>query len=835
MLSASAVQLTPAKVAPAKKAEFVSFSKSDKAVVAKKAAAKMVVAQKNGKVLNKTAKSPMMPQSKAAKAHKAPKATAETIDLTFDNSSAPSFEYYPESGDWYLGWIDVTNTYIIRLDYVVGLEGKFGHYTIDDLDLDYSYFSDYSSGARVDLMYTDADFTMKDEGDGAWSLSGYVVCEDGNTYNLSGYYEMPEGETYDVELTELVSAQYYDLDFDWYIKVANSEYSFTLDFVSESGMFAGEYTSEDALLNYCEIATLEGSEGVTSLELSIVTTEAVEALEIPVAFEMTGTILSDMGNTYNIHLLVTAPLEPKQVINANVECVDFEWPTCDYPGVAGMFIFMDTDVPSRAFQVAVAAPAGEFAVGDGIVKEYTGMVDYSTLMPYMIDNGTVTVSMDVEKMVLVVKAEMVCADTIQYNFTSEIPVELAGQKTLSFDNLNVDDSWASWFGVYFFDAENEEAAISGDFMADNLEDYEFGDGEIACTVYTEEAGEVYSMVFTYAHVYNNGKNLDMTFIGEDMVLYTVNAKFTKPEPVDDIEITLGELELTDLRDGMGAWQLSGTDLDETIWASVVVYSSTLEGSYTMDDMGDLISYNKFELMDEETGALIESAPLYELYKNIAVTVEDLGDGWSQMHIEVEGQYGVHRAKLHLTSAPFNPDDVPGNEYDMQEDIEAEYATEDITEFEVDGEEGYAYVRVVKDDEMFAVLFYVEEGATELAAGTYEINDSYEAGSAQSGGISGNSVYPTFWATTDEEGYLNVPLFFCVEGTVEVSYDEAGALQLVVEATNTWGNTASILVNAPEPQGVENTNAAVKATKMVKNGHLVIKKNGVEYNAMGAQL
>lgn len=836
VLSASAVQLTPAMVAPAKKAEFVSLSKTDKAVVAKKAAAQMAVAQRNGKVLNKSAKAPMMLHSAATKAHKAPKATAETIDLKFDNSGDPSFEYYAADGDWYIGWPDVTKKYIVRFDYLVGFEGKFGSYTIADLDLDYSFMSDYTSGARKDLMYTDAAFTVKDEGNNAWSLSGYVVCENGNTYNLSGYYEMLEGETYDVELTDLTSAEYYSVDNDWYFTVANSEYSFTLDLVSETGMFAGEYITEDAILNYCEISTpyAEDPESVKELEISIVTKETAAPGELPTAYELTGAILSNKGNTYNIHLVVTAPLEPKRVVNANVECVDFEWPNCDYPGVAGMFIFTDTDVPTRAFQVAVADPVGEFTRGNGIVREYTGMVDYSTLMPYMIDNGSVSVSFNVEKMVLVVKAEMVCTDTIQYNFTSEIPVELAGVKTLSFDNLSIDDSWASWFGVYFFDAENEEAAISGDFAAPSLDDYEFASNEIECTVYTEEAGEVYSLIMTYAHIYNDGKNLDITFIGEDMVLYTVNAKFTIPEPVDNVEISLGDLELNDLRANMGAWQLSGYAPDSSIWVSVVIGSKELEGSYTMDDVAAFLDYNEFAIMEE--GELIDEAPLYELYKNIVVTAEPIdGSKEVKLHVEIEGHYGTHNAKLHLTSAPVDPDAKEGDEYDMQEDIEAEYAAEDITEFEVDGEEGYAYVRVTKDDELFAMLIYVDEGATELAAGTYEINDTYEPGSVQPGEISGSSVYPTFWGTLTEEGKINVPLFFLVEGTVEVSYDEAGELQLVVEATNTWGNTASIRVNAPKPQGVENVNAAVKAMKMVKNGNLVIKKNGVEYNVLGAQL
>lgn len=46
----------------------------------------------------------------------------------------------------------------------------------------------------------------------------------------------------------------------------------------------------------------------------------------------------------------------------------------------------------------------------------------------------------------------------------------------------------------------------------------------------------------------------------------------------------------------------------------------------------------------------------------------------------------------------------------------------------------------------------------------------------------------------------------------------------------------ISVEVPgEEQGINNTNASVKAEKFFRNGQLIIRKNGVEYNAIGAQL
>ncbi len=202
-------------------------------------------------------------------------------------------------------------------------------------------------------------------------------------------------------------------------------------------------------------------------------------------------------------------------------------------------------------------------------------------------------------------------------------------------------------------------------------------------------------------------------------------------------------------------------------------------------------------------------------------------------ISVDPETGDCGADL-VTTTFTTLDGVIGDEYDMQEDVDVEYATADLVSFEVDGEEGYAYVRIEKDDEMFATLIYVEEGAIDLAAGTYPINDTYEPGTAQSGAISGNSIYPTFWATVDAEGYVNVPLFFCVDGSVVVSYDVAGELVLEVNATNTWGNALHLTLNKPAT-AIENVEAGAKAIKAIKNGHLVIEKNGVKFNEQGLKL
>ena len=75
-------------------------------------------------------------------------------------------------------------------------------------------------------------------------------------------------------------------------------------------------------------------------------------------------------------------------------------------------------------------------------------------------------------------------------------------------------------------------------------------------------------------------------------------------------------------------------------------------------------------------------------------------------------------------------------------------------------------------------------------------------------------------------------------------DEQGYVWKVLEYTSQGGDVEIkefaggyriSKIQVGSAQGIENTNAAAKATKIFENGQLVIIKNGVRYNALGAQL
>lgn len=78
------------------------------------------------------------------------------------------------------------------------------------------------------------------------------------------------------------------------------------------------------------------------------------------------------------------------------------------------------------------------------------------------------------------------------------------------------------------------------------------------------------------------------------------------------------------------------------------------------------------------------------------------------------------------------------------------------------------------------------------------------------------------AGADEQGYVwKVLEFESLGGDVEIKEFDGGYRINKIEIGAT--------------QGINNTNVAVKAEKFYRDGQLIIRKNGVEYNALGAQL
>lgn len=73
------------------------------------------------------------------------------------------------------------------------------------------------------------------------------------------------------------------------------------------------------------------------------------------------------------------------------------------------------------------------------------------------------------------------------------------------------------------------------------------------------------------------------------------------------------------------------------------------------------------------------------------------------------------------------------------------------------------------------------------------------------------------------------------GYIDLAAGSYDAGDVVIKLITNTSNIFGVGIEKLQGQGVENVNASVKAVKTFENGQLVIIKNGVKYNALGAQL
>lgn len=103
-------------------------------------------------------------------------------------------------------------------------------------------------------------------------------------------------------------------------------------------------------------------------------------------------------------------------------------------------------------------------------------------------------------------------------------------------------------------------------------------------------------------------------------------------------------------------------------------------------------------------------------------------------------------------------------------------------------------------------------------------------------IDADAVETTIEGDEGPETVKIFPVYSCnvKAGAIELSYGQLGTGSTAEDAKAGGINIYAIIFEGAS-QGVENAAAAVKAEKFYRNGQLIIRKNGVEYNALGAQL
>ncbi len=393
-------------------------------------------------------------------------------------------------------------------------------------------------------------------------------------------------------------------------------------------------------------------------------------------------------------------------------------------------------------------------------------------------------------------------------------------------NLEVDDSYASWYQVVFLDASDADVAISLTLNATAagsglVGTYTIGvDANGTITDADDNETTLYSGTFTVA--YNAGEyTVTGSVLGMNSTQYTLNLSYVKPTATSQETLNgTGYLYLEEYN-GNNYWEALAKNADGTRYISLLAFADAPAGSYATDDLYASYCYaGKFENGDTIWYNMIDAN------FTIAVTGETATLNGTFLAQNENNSADVVEFTLNLTLAVVDETGGTGSEYDSEEAFKQMFPS-----YEVDDQYLAKYnvliVSAQKEDNSYISLeFNVEAGATELAAGVYSITDTYTTGTVSYGYIDGY-IYGSFAGIQNASGQITIPLWLLFDGTVTV-YDNG---VITVNAINTKGSQIECQLGQ-WPEGVENTEAEVVATKRIVNGQLVIEKNGVKYNAVG---
>lgn len=617
-------------------------------------------------------------------------------------------------------------------------------------------------------------------------------------------------ENYDVTIEDYAE-NFYSTDNDVWVKLYDADENvYYFDVVVAEGtneLALGQtYTLADMIANYSYMRGADGKMAYASASLTKTVTmyEEQELVHFAAAFTDT------LGNNYTLtydqapFIITGDTIDVVFTTNANKPIYS--------QGMCQMRAADDDNDIAFTFTCAEGAPAGTYAEDD-MNLDYTFVNNYEAVSAHCVvadNNGTLSL----EGWILAKDGNVY---HVMMSFTAPT---VQSQVTITASNLVLDDTYAS-YGIIIASASNEDYSVSAYLSAD---DYlgTFGADEIELTIKNAE-GEIdlFDGTVTIANT-ADGIVITGTALSMDGVEFTLNLTYVIPDATSQETITMSGT-ITNY-EGQ-AWQFLGSTASQMV--TIAAYATSIPGTYGRSDlMADYTYVMKvvgsdtlyYDMVDANivvaisgtnatiTGTLkgqnyYDSSDVIEFSLNLTATVEDYEEPAEQGN-----QYDAQDEGFYYNFPVYTIDD----QYLAQYNVLVAEATD-------------------AENHTISLEFNVEAGATGLAAGVYTVDNSSAPGTVSAGSVD-QYIYGSFAGSLDDEGYINVPLWLIVEGTVTVT--ESGVIE--VAATNTWGQSISSRLGE-YPESIDNVDANATATKAIRDGQLLIIKNGVEYNAQGTIL
>lgn len=365
-------------------------------------------------------------------------------------------------------------------------------------------------------------------------------------------------------------------------------------------------------------------------------------------------------------------------------------------------------------------------------------------------------------------------------------------------------------------------------------------GEYYTSLYDKEQGADIELAEISGRLYQSGDTtwMEAEMVGFDEQLYDVQLWYAVPTPTDTVELVFEDVPFGNHLEE-GYYQLIAYTDDQLRMVSFTPASHEVEGTFVNDGMFGRFGEAPYDFFNDYT-YIQEWNPQTRQYDTYTVEKGQLEVSMAEDgSITAKAEVICEDAKCYRITM-YSQYERPHLDYDTEEGkVERAYGVED--EIKIDDltlSEGLIVMQATAQDQsdMMVLYFFANEADKQVTipAGVYPINCSLMAGSvlASTGANEDNTVSPSIYATLTD-GYLD-ELYFMVDGEVMVENMD-GHLRVEVNAVNSYGVPVHIVYDGtPVNTAVENTQSPMTHShKMLRNGRLLIMRNGAIYDITGA--
>lgn len=722
---------------------------------------------------------------------------SEVITLHFDGFSVLP-EWYEESGDWYMACADAEG-WIVKFDILN--PSYVGTFTTEDFDLDYSYMYTPDGGT---VYYASVECTITEEKKSehltVLSLEATIEGTDGNTYVVTCVHKF-------LVAKEVIENTISDatLEFDGYSEFVLAGKNEVLDLNLDvyATWPVGRFTKGECNMENTKVLYNGVEQDLNNPEL-VVTTAVNEEGKAGYAANLSFYNQDTAQHVVEIFAPLAEPTDTVEIQMNNLQ-VDDSWAM--YFGWV-YYTAIDSNWDIYAGVAGFEAAEGTWSGEDVMLYVTNQQTGEDTEAIY----AKATVVEDEEKGWMAT-FEGVCVDGKYYvvNMHFEIPeptktVELRFEnsaKASFYPDMGNDLMLSNDNGDYYIALDIYNVPMGSEFTLDQMDTYytQLVDWNNMVEI---QIADVQGVVYQR----NDTTFMEAQVIGFDAVLYDVVLWHTVPTPSEVVELTVDAVFDNQI-ENQGYYTLHGQANESELLIAMSPLTWEVEGTYVNDGMfggfgtGEYDFYANYTYVAQPIG--------YDEYGDMQFDVYSVEKGTLTVTMDEENNILAHASVICSNGVQYEIEmtsvfEKPHLEYDAEYGVERIYTTDDVAVAEYDADYGMAFWQVEAADgsDVCALYFFLEEADAELVIpeGEYAINDSWDYGTvlASTGYDPNNGAAPSLYATYTEDGYLNAPLWFMVDGTVTVKHVD-GQLSIEVNALNSYDQEIHIVYNgeSEEPQ------------------------------------